>query len=110
MLVCITHTLQKRAVNVQEKKQGQADKLSVSTLAYPAHIGNKVADSVCPHVPAGTVTWHEEARATLLPGFLECTWSLPSGSDHLLSLDQGLADIQQQQEPQADDGRNAGVQ
>lgn len=56
------------------------------------------------HVPTLTVTWHEEARGPRLPGFLECTWK-----SHLPSLDSELADIQLQQEPQADDSWDVGV-
>lgn len=111
MLVCLTRIPQKRAVNVQGRKQGQVDKMSTSTLANPGRTGNKAVDCVFHHVPAVTVTWHEEARGHRLPGFLECTWKslLPGGPDHLLCLDSEMADIQQLQEPQADDRWDVGV-
>lgn len=109
MTVCATRAPQKRAVNVSERKQGQVEKMSASTLNSPGCTGKKVADSAFHHAPAVIVMWHEEKKG--LPGLLErtCKSLLPSGSDHLLSLDSELADIQQQQEPQADDCWDVGV-
>lgn len=85
--------------------------MSTSILANPGGTGNKAVDCVFHHVPALTVTQHEEARGPGLPGSLGCTRKslLPDGSDHLLSLDSELADIQQQQESQADDSWDVGV-
>lgn len=57
-----TYPFKKRAVNVQDRKQGQGDKMSASILANPRGTGNKAVDCVFHHVPALTVTWHEEAR------------------------------------------------
>lgn len=80
------------------------------------NIGYKAVESGSFYVLAVKVTWHREARDTLLSPYSHSTlvtmWSLLlSGCDHhLLSFDYDLPDIQHQQEHQADDSRDAGDQ
>lgn len=96
--------------DVYLRKQGQVDQMSTSTLATLGYTGNKVMLCVPPRFCFDSdMAWRDKTLYSQdsLNGLGDF---FLVGLDIFSGLDLELADIQQQQEPQADDGWNAGVQ